>query len=97
MAWLAQIEQSPLGGGLLAFNIGLGKTVVALGYILLAPASNANIDILDALEGPSSTAADATSKSTEVNIAPLRLSAIDLAKRKHKPTLILYPSQAIGV
>ena len=71
--------------------------MVALSYILLALASDTDIDILDISEGLSSIAADATSKLTKVNIASLRLSAIDLAKYKYKPILILYPSQAIGV
>lgn len=83
VAWLLLMEQSDLAAGLLADDVGLGKTIQALSLIELSiqrrllDASLAMMDQPDENEPQSDTS---------------KLTAVDF-----KPTLIVFPSAAHGV
>ena len=68
MAWLSQMEQSRLRGAMLAFDMGLGKTIVALCHILLAAPSDKDTAMPDAPPDSPTNKTDTISMSTGVNI-----------------------------
>ena len=85
--WLIRMEASPLRASILGFDMGLGKTVVAIALVLMAPTSLTMSSRIDIVPNPS----DGINTSSERYLINL------LARRAHKPTLILCPSSAITV
>lgn len=85
--WLIRMEASPLRASIHGFDMGLGKPVVAIALVLMAPTSLTMSSRVDIVPNPN----DGINTSSEQYLVNL------LARRTHKPTLILCPSSAINV